>query len=81
MARKIKGVIFKNGKWRVRCYLGGREHSVVCVLEKARIRQLDMHAARHTYASRLIANGENLKCISEQLGHGGIAITCAPMGT
>lgn len=45
------------------------------LLEKAGVRRLDMHAARHTFASRLIANGENLKYISEQLGHASIAIT------
>jgi integrase len=47
----------------------------VPMLEKAGIRKLDMHAARHTFASRLIANGENLKYISEQLGHASITIT------
>lgn len=30
---------------------------------------------RYTFASRLIANGENLKYISEQMGHASIAIT------
>ncbi len=45
------------------------------LMEKAGIRRLDLHAARHTFASRLIANGENLKYISEQLGHSSIAVT------
>ena len=45
------------------------------LIEKAGIRRLDLHAARHTFASRLIANGENLKYISEQLGHSSIAVT------
>ena len=33
-----------------------------------------------TFASRLIANGENLKYISEQLGHASIAITVDTYG-
>jgi integrase len=52
----------------------------VPMLAKAGIRRLDMHAARHTFASRLIANGENLKYISEQLGHASIAITVDTYG-
>jgi integrase len=50
------------------------------MLQKAGIRKLDIHAARHTFASRLIANGENLKYISEQLGHASIAITVDSYG-
>lgn len=45
------------------------------LLEKAKVRRLDLHAARHTFASRLIANGENLKYIAEQMGHGSIKVT------
>ena len=30
---------------------------------------------RHTFASRLITNGENPKYVSEQMGHASIAIT------
>ncbi len=45
------------------------------LVAKAGIRRLDLHTARHTFASRLIANGENLKYISEQLGHSSIKIT------
>lgn len=45
------------------------------LLRKAEVRRLGPHAARHTFASRLIANGENLKYVSEQMGHASIAIT------
>ncbi|MEE2777680.1 MAG: site-specific integrase [Acidobacteriota bacterium] len=34
-----------------------------------------MHSLRHTYASLLIFQGENIKYVSRQLGHGSIAIT------
>ncbi len=45
------------------------------MVTKAAIRRLDLHAARHTYASRMIANGVNLKYIAEQLGHSSIKVT------
>jgi Site-specific recombinase XerD len=50
------------------------------LIEKAGIRRLDLHSTRHTYASRLIANGENLKYIQEQFGHASITITCDTYG-
>jgi hypothetical protein len=34
-----------------------------------------MHSLRHTFASLLIAQGENPKYISEQMGHASINIT------
>jgi len=33
------------------------------------------HDLRHTYASILIAQGENIKFIQNQLGHGSIQVT------
>ncbi len=50
------------------------------MIEKAGIRRLGPHAARHTFASRLIANGENLKYIAEQLGHSSINVTVDTYG-
>ena len=35
---------------------------------------------RHTFASRLIAQGENLKYVQEQLGHASITITVDTYG-
>lgn len=45
------------------------------LLKRAQVRRLDLHAARHTFASRLIGNNENLKYVSEQLGHSSIQVT------
>ncbi|HZN44851.1 MAG TPA: tyrosine-type recombinase/integrase, partial [Nitrospiraceae bacterium] len=45
------------------------------LLKRAQVRRLDLHGARHTFASRLIANNENLKYVSEQLGHSSIQVT------
>ncbi|MBA2484627.1 MAG: tyrosine-type recombinase/integrase [Nitrospira sp.] len=50
------------------------------LVQKAGIRRLNLHSTRHTYASRLISNGENLKYIQEQLGHASITITCDTYG-
>jgi len=38
-------------------------------LERAGIRRIRFHDLRHTYASLLIAQGENIKFIQSQLGH------------
>lgn len=38
-------------------------------------KQYGMHALRHTFASMLIANGENVKTVSEILGHSDTSIT------
>jgi len=45
------------------------------LLTKAGVRRLNPHATRHTFVSRLIANGENLKHIAEQVGHSSIRVT------
>ena len=44
-------------------------------LKAAGLRHVTMHSLRHTYASLLIAQGENIKYISEQMGHASIQIT------
>jgi integrase len=57
-----------------------RDHLWYPLVEKAKVRRLNPHAARHTFASRLIANNENLKYVSEQLGHSSINITADTYG-
>lgn len=44
-------------------------------LKAAKLRHVTMHSLRHTYASLRIAQGENPKYISEQMGHASINIT------
>jgi integrase len=44
-------------------------------VKAAGLRHVTQHSLRHTYASLLIAQGENPKYISEQLGHASIQIT------
>jgi len=45
------------------------------LLKTANVRRLDLHAARHTYASRLLAKGASLKYIQQQLGHASLTTT------
>ena len=44
-------------------------------LAKAKLRHVRIHSLRHTFASMLIAQGENVKYISSQLGHASVQIT------
>ena len=44
-------------------------------LQKAGLRKIRIHDLRHTYASLLINQGENLKYVQKQLGHASITTT------
>jgi integrase len=48
-------------------------HHKIC--EKAKVKSISFHALRHTYATRLLENGENFKTIQELLGHADIKTT------
>lgn len=39
------------------------------------LKQISFHGLRHTHATLLIANGENIKVVSERLGHTDIRMT------
>jgi len=44
-------------------------------LAKAGLRRIRFHDLRHTFASRLIQNGESLAYVKEQMGHHSIKVT------
>lgn len=44
-------------------------------LRRAGLRHVCLHSLRHSYASILIAQGENLKFVQSQLGHSSIQVT------
>lgn len=44
-------------------------------LEKAELRRVRLHDLRHTFCSRLIANGESLAYVRDQMGHSSIQVT------
>lgn len=46
-----------------------------CILERAGIEHLGIHALRHTFASQLFANKVDIKIISKLLGHSDVSIT------
>lgn len=45
------------------------------MLEKGNLRHVRFHDLRHTFASLLLQNGENLMYVKEQLGHSSIQVT------
>jgi integrase len=45
------------------------------LLTKAGLRRIRFHDLRHTFASRLIQNGESLAYVKEQMGHHSIKVT------
>ncbi len=49
-------------------------------LKHAKLRRIRFHDMRHTFASWLIANGESLVYVKEQLGHHSIQITVDTYG-
>jgi integrase len=44
------------------------------VLERAKVRRVRFHDLRHTYASRLLQNGETLTYVKDQMGHHSIKV-------
>ncbi|MCP4717464.1 MAG: tyrosine-type recombinase/integrase [Deltaproteobacteria bacterium] len=50
------------------------------MLAKAGLRRIRIHDLRHTYASLLIAQGESLAYIRDQLGHHSIKVTVDTYG-
>ena len=52
--------------------LQNRFHSI---LKKAGIAHANFHATRHTFATRCVEAGFDIKCLSEILGHADVAIT------
>ena len=46
-----------------------------CILERAGISHIGIHALRHTFASQLFANKVDIKIVSRLLGHADVGIT------
>jgi integrase len=50
------------------------------LLKKAKLRPLRFHSLRHTFASRLLQNGESIVYVRDQLGYSSIKITVDTYG-
>ena len=50
------------------------------LLAKAGLRKVRIHDLRHTYASLLIAQGESLAYVKDQMGHHSIRVTVDTYG-
>lgn len=49
-------------------------------LKKAKLNKIRFHDLRHTYASLLIDQGENIKYVQNQMGHSSIKVTMDTYG-
>lgn len=60
-----------------RCYLEPRTMQSYFrrILERAELRQVNFHALRHTFATRCVEVGFDIKSLSEILGHANVTIT------
>lgn len=52
-----------------------RSNPRIKIANYMQLKQITFHALRHTHATLLISNGENVKVVSERLGHADIATT------
>lgn len=62
----------KTGKPLLHFYVS-KTHKAIC--KKAGIDEVTIHALRHTFATRCIENGIDVKTVSELLGHADVSIT------
>ena len=51
------------------------DRKFVKLIEKAGVKRISFHGLRHTHATHFLAGGENIKAVSERLGHASITIT------
>ena len=69
------GLVFRNrdgGPFRRTHF---RKYSYLPLVEKAGLPFIKFHSLRHTAASLALADGENVKVVSEMLGHADASIT------
>ena len=67
-----EGIYLNYGWWRKKIWYPA--------LRKASVRPRTIHQIRHTFATRLLKNGEPLPYIKDQLGHTSIQLTVDTYG-
>jgi integrase len=73
-------LIFPNENGKPMSALNMYNRKFLPTLKKAKINKIRFHDLRHTYASLLMDQGENIKYIQNQLGHASIKVTMDTYG-
>jgi integrase len=72
-ASKDDFVFLNTNKEQIKYDSISKAQKMLC--KKAKIREVTFHCLRHTFATRLIENGEDIKTVSQLLGHSKADIT------
>lgn len=75
LSEYVKGAfVLNNSKFK---YVEPRtlQNRFKSILKKAGISEANFHTTRHTFATRCIEQGTDIKCLSEILGHASVSIT------
>lgn len=70
-----EGLIFTNTNGGMLRRSNIDDRDLARILKRANLVDVTLHTFRHTHASHLIARGEDIKTVSERLGHKDIVIT------
>lgn len=73
-------LIFPNENGKPMSALNMYNRKYLPALRKAKLSQIRFHDLRHTYASLLIDQGENIKYVQNQMGHASIKVTMDTYG-
>jgi integrase len=68
-------LVFPNGAGKPEDHANLLHRGFYPALRRAGLRKIRFHDLRHTYASLLIANGENVKRIQSLMGHSSATVT------
>ena len=73
-------LIFPNENGKPMSALNMYNRKFLPALKKAKLNKIRFHDLRHTYASLLIDQGENIKYVQNQMGHASIKVTMDTYG-
>jgi len=73
-------LIFPNENGKPMSALNMYNRKFLPTLKKAKLNKIRFHDLRHTYASLLIDQGENIKYVQNQMGHASIKVTMDTYG-
>ena len=73
-------LIFSNENGKPMSALNMYNKKFLPTVKKAKLNKIRFHDLRHTYASLLIDQGENIKYVQNQMGHASIKVTLDTYG-